>query len=88
MGRLTTHVLDTMHGGPAAGMAVIECSQEHGFVAADDPLPYGNLPVPFLGSISLGPNFGKQYEAGDWYIEENIKEILAKIFSGEVAEVV
>ena len=50
--------------------------------------PYGNLPVPFLGSISLGPNFGKQYEAGDWYIEENIKEILAKIFSGEVAEVV
>ena len=50
--------------------------------------PYGNLPVPFLGSISLGPNFGKQYEAGDWYIEENIKEILTKIFSGEVAEVV
>ncbi len=50
--------------------------------------PYGNLPVPFLGSISLGPNFGKQHEAGDWYIEENIKEILAKIFSGEVAEVV
>jgi len=49
--------------------------------------PYGDLPVPFLGSISLGPNFGKQYEAGDWYIEENIKEILVKIFSGEVAEV-
>jgi hypothetical protein len=50
--------------------------------------PYGNLPVPFLGSISLGPNFGKQYEAGDWYIEENIKEILAKLFVQEVAEVV
>ena len=50
--------------------------------------PYGKLPVPFLGSISLGPNFGKQHEAGDWYIEENIKEILTKIFSGEVAEVV
>ena len=31
---------------PAAGsMAVIECSQEHGFVASDDPIPYGNLPV-------------------------------------------
>lgn len=50
--------------------------------------PYGNLPVPFLGSVSLGPNFGKQYEAGDWYIEENIKEILAKLFVQEVAEVV
>lgn len=48
--------------------------------------PYGNLPVPFLGSISLGPNFGKQYEAGDWFIEENIKEILQKIFNKEVVE--
>lgn len=48
--------------------------------------PYGYLPVPFLGSISLGPNFGKQFEAGDWYIEENIKEILNKIFHQEVAE--
>lgn len=48
--------------------------------------PYGNLPVPFLGSISLGPNFGKQLEAGDWYIEENIKEILGKLFKQEVTE--
>ncbi len=30
---------------PAKNMAVIECSQEHGFVAADDPIPYGNMPV-------------------------------------------
>ena len=30
---------------PARDMAVIECSQEHGFVAASDPIPYGNLPV-------------------------------------------
>ena len=35
----------TIADPPAAGMAVIECSQEHGFVAADDPLPYGNLPI-------------------------------------------
>lgn len=27
--------------------------------------PYGNLPVPFLGSVSLGPNFGEQHECGD-----------------------
>jgi hypothetical protein len=26
-------------------MAVVACSQEHGFVAASDPMPYGNLPV-------------------------------------------
>jgi len=30
---------------PARDMAVVECSQEHGFVAASDPIPYGNLPV-------------------------------------------
>jgi len=30
---------------PARDMAVIECSQEHGFVAASDPIPYGNLPI-------------------------------------------
>jgi D-serine deaminase-like pyridoxal phosphate-dependent protein len=30
---------------PAADMAVVECSQEHGFVASTDPIPYGNLPI-------------------------------------------
>jgi D-serine deaminase-like pyridoxal phosphate-dependent protein len=30
---------------PAAGMAVVACSQEHGFVGARDPIPFGNLPV-------------------------------------------
>jgi D-serine deaminase-like pyridoxal phosphate-dependent protein len=30
---------------PANDMAVVECSQEHGFVGAGDPIPYGNLPV-------------------------------------------
>jgi len=35
----------TIADPPAKDMAVIACSQEHGFVAADDPIPYGNLPV-------------------------------------------
>jgi len=35
----------TIAGAPAKDMAVIACSQEHGFVASDDPLPYGNMPV-------------------------------------------
>ena len=26
-------------------MAVIECSQEHGFVGSADPMPYGNMPI-------------------------------------------
>ncbi|MBI3196900.1 MAG: hypothetical protein HYZ40_05200, partial [Rhodospirillales bacterium] len=35
----------TLAGVPASGMAVVECSQEHGFVGADSPLPYAKLPV-------------------------------------------
>lgn len=30
---------------PAKDMAVIACSQEHGFVGADGPIPFGNLPI-------------------------------------------
>ncbi len=35
----------TIADPPGKNMAVVECSQEHGFVACDDPIPYGNLPV-------------------------------------------
>jgi D-serine deaminase-like pyridoxal phosphate-dependent protein len=35
----------TIADAPARDMAVIACSQEHGFVASDDPIPYGNLPI-------------------------------------------
>ncbi|MFI5000422.1 MAG: alanine racemase [Reyranellales bacterium] len=35
----------TIVDAPARDMAVIACSQEHGFVACDDPIPYGNLPI-------------------------------------------
>lgn len=35
----------TIADPPAKDMAVVACSQEHGFVAADDPIPYGNLPI-------------------------------------------
>jgi D-serine deaminase-like pyridoxal phosphate-dependent protein len=29
----------------AKDMAVVDCSQEHGFVGAAEPIPYGNLPI-------------------------------------------
>lgn len=35
----------TIAGAPSKDMAVIECSQEHGFVASSDPMPYGNMPI-------------------------------------------
>jgi D-serine deaminase-like pyridoxal phosphate-dependent protein len=35
----------TITGAAANGLAVVDCSQEHGFVGSDDPLPYADLPV-------------------------------------------
>jgi len=44
----------TIADAPVRDMAVVACSQEHGFVGADDPIPYGNLPV---GSrVRIWPN--------------------------------
>jgi len=35
----------TIADAPSKDMAVVECSQEHGFVGSSDPIPYGNLPI-------------------------------------------
>lgn len=35
----------TIADAPTKDMAVMECSQEHGFVASSEPLPYGNMPI-------------------------------------------
>ena len=35
----------TIADAPARDMAVVACSQEHGFVGAEAPLPYASLPV-------------------------------------------
>lgn len=40
---------------------------------------YADLCVPVLGSISVGPHFGKQHECGDDFIEPNIVAALDKI---------
>lgn len=44
---------------------------------------YADMDVPVLGSISIGPDFGHQYECGDWFIEDNIKQALHEIFHKE-----
>jgi DNA polymerase I-like protein with 3'-5' exonuclease and polymerase domains len=42
---------------------------------------YHDMTVPCMSSISLGPNFGEQIECGDWFIEENIRAALDKVFN-------
>ena len=33
----------TIADAPSKDMAVVACSQEHGFVGSDDPMPFGNI---------------------------------------------
>lgn len=47
--------------------------------------PYADLQVPFLGSIAIGPNFGKLIECGDWIIEERIQAAIKKSIGEMVA---
>jgi DNA polymerase I-like protein with 3'-5' exonuclease and polymerase domains/5'-3' exonuclease len=47
--------------------------------------PYGNLPVPFFGSISLGPNFGEQIECGEVFDATAIQGALDKVFDIRLA---
>lgn len=45
--------------------------------------PYGDLPVPFNGSISLGLNYGDQVELGEEVDEDKIIKALNELFDVE-----
>ncbi len=45
----------TIVDAPAKDMAVVACCQEHGFVGAEEPIPYGNLPIGSRGAHPAQP---------------------------------
>lgn len=47
---------------------------------------YATLPVPIVGSISIGPNFGEQIECGDEFDEAAIRAALDEIFKNKMKE--
>lgn len=47
---------------------------------------YATLPVPIVGSISIGRNFGDQIECGDEFDEVAIRAALDKIFGTQLKE--
>ena len=49
--------------------------------------PYGGMGVPILGSISIGPDYHKQIECGDWFIEDRIRTAINDIFTKKEASV-
>jgi hypothetical protein len=46
--------------------------------------PYANMQVPILASVSLGPDFRNQIECGDYFIADNVRAALDKIFKKEM----
>ena len=87
--------LDMVFFAPIHDELVWSVSREHALESAEVVVdcmtrPYGSLPVPFLGSVSLGPNFGDQHETGDDAMEDpsllkvRVPEALAEIFKEEV----
>ena len=71
-GRLTTHVLDTAHGRPAAGMAVelwrITASEGRELVKRARTNDDGRLDVPLLeGEAFVAGRYELVFETGDYW---------------------
>jgi 5-hydroxyisourate hydrolase len=76
MGRLTTHVLDTGRGGPAAGITIelYEFGEERRFLAATTTDEDGRCPRPLLeGSAMAVGVYELVFHAGDYFREAGIE---------------
>lgn len=78
MGQLTTHVLDTMNGRPAAGMAVA-LWRLHGFGVADQALVSltldadGRAEAPLLEGAALQPGrYRLVFEVGAYFRAQGV----------------
>lgn len=67
-GRLTTHVLDTAHGTPAAGLAVTLCDADGTEVARGTTNADGRLDAPLLeGEALRAGEYLLEFRAGDYF---------------------
>ena len=67
-GRLTTHVLDTAHGMPAAGVSVTLCSADGTPLARSTTNADGRLNAPILEGDAFRPgSYTLEYEMGDYF---------------------
>ena len=70
MGRLTTHILDTMHGGPAAGVdvRVYAVGDERSLVASARTDEDGRAPGPLLdGSTFVTGTYELEFDVGEYF---------------------
>ena len=70
MGRLTTHILDTAHGGPAAGVDIrlFALADERSLVAAASTNDDGRTPKPLLdgGAMRQG-EYELEFDVGSYF---------------------
>lgn len=68
MGRLTTHVLDTANGTPAAGVAVVLVDDAGEAIAHATTNADGRLEAPLLDGERFAPGrYALEFAVGDYY---------------------
>jgi 5-hydroxyisourate hydrolase len=70
MGRLTTHILDTMHGGPAAGVdvRVYAIGDARTLVASATTNEDGRAPQPLLdGAAFVTGTYEIEFDMGEYF---------------------
>ena len=70
MGRLTTHILDTAHGGPAAGVDVrlFSVSDARELIASATTNDDGRTPYPLLeGDMMASGTYELEFDIGDYF---------------------
>ncbi len=67
-GRLTTHVLDTVHGTPASGVAIALCDADGNEIASGTTNADGRLDEPILAgdAFRIG-RYTLEFEAGNYF---------------------
>ena len=67
-GRLTTHVLDTVHGTPASGVAIALYDDQGAAIATGTTNADGRLEAPLLFGEAFRPGrYTLEFEAGNYF---------------------
>lgn len=85
------HRYDARYLAPVHDELVFSCAAEQAFdfICEVHPLMianYAGMRVPIVSSISLGPNFGEQYEVGEEPDQKAIEDVLDKCFGTRILE--
>ncbi len=76
MGRLTTHILDTAHGGPAAGVAIrlFRIGEDRELVAGATSNADGRSEKPLIADDAMQTgSYELEFDVGDYFARLNVR---------------